>query len=205
MRLFVAALMLLALSIAVVKGQGSSEILLATLKSVRLPLVSNGHLTGSSISLQELIDKHPRIILNFVSARCEHSRQQLDSISGVLQGKIKDRNHGAKSAPIAVVFVDKSLARIHRALKKIPPTVLVVWDKGGELSKLLKVKLTPTVVVLDRDAKLKGIYEGFFAPTEAYRDFFAKLVEAVIRGSRLPPRPVHLQLSSGEGNCIPAG
>lgn len=195
----------LMLSIAIVKGHGSSEIAPASLKSFRLPLISNEHLTGSLISLQELIAKHQRIILNFVSARCNYSRQQLDIVRGVLQGKVKNSSGNAKSVPVAVVFVDKSLAKIRRALKKTPPTALVVWDKDGELSRLLKVKLTPTIVVLDQNAKAEGIYEGFFTPTEVYQDFFAKLVQAVAQSSRLPPRPVHLHIGSSEGSCTPAG
>jgi len=171
-------------------------------------VVHNG---GSSIPLREVLAKHQKVILNFVSARCPYSRRQLDGVQKALKVQSNNKASEKVSAPVLIVFVDKSLAKIRQAIqgKRLPAQV--VWDKGGKLSDRLKVKTTPTVAVIARGGKQVAVYEGFFPsdPNE-YSKFFARLLKAVAQGLPLPPRPVQLPsvVSSGSGSgsgCTPVG
>ncbi len=116
-----------------------------------------------------------------------------------------------KSAPLLIVFVDKSLTKVRQAIRGKRLPTQVVWDKGGNLSDRLKVKTTPTVVVVAKGWKQVAVYEGFFPPdSNEYGKFFARLLKAVKQGSPLPPRPVQLPalVSSGSGSgsgCAPVG
>jgi len=165
----------------------------------------------SSVALREIFAEHRQVILNFVSARCPYSRRQIEGIRKALNAQSNKKVNEKVSAPVLIVFVDKSMAKIRQALQGKGLPTRVVWDKGGKLSDLLKVKTTPTVAVVARDGKQVAVYEGFF-PTDPneYSKFFARLLKAVAQGSPLPPRPVQSPsvVSSGSGSgssCTPVG
>ena len=165
----------------------------------------------SSVALREIFAKHQKVILNFVSARCPYSRRQLESVQKALNAQNDSKVSEKDFAPVLIVFVDKSLAKIRQALQGKRLSTQAVWDKGGKLSDRLKVKTTPTVIVVARSGKQVAVYEGFFPsdPNE-YSKFFARLLKAVAQGSPLPPRPIQLPavVSSGSGSgngCTPFG
>ena len=163
----------------------------------------------SSVTLREIFAKHQKVILNFVSARCPYSRRQIEGIRKALKAQSDGKASEKVSAPVLIVFVDKSLAKIRQAIqgKRLPAQV--VWDEGGKLSDRLKVKTTPTVAVVAKGGKQVAVYEGFFPPDpNEYSKFFARLTKAVAQGSPLPPRPIQLPsvVSSGGGSsCTPVG
>ncbi|MCS3920504.1 redoxin domain-containing protein [Fervidibacter sacchari] len=163
----------------------------------------------SSVALREIFTKHRQVILNFVSARCPYSRRQIEGIRKALNAQSDGKASEKVSAPVLIVFVDKSLAKIRQAIqvKRLPAQV--VWDKGGKLFDRLKVKTTPTVAVVAEGGRQVAVYEGFFPPDpNEYSKFFARLLKAVAQGSPLPPRPVQLPSvvsSSGGSSCTPAG
>ncbi len=166
---------------------------------------------GSSVALREIFAKHRQVILDFVSARCPYSLRQLESVRKVLNARSNGKASEENSAPLLIVFVDKSLTKVRQAIRGKRLPTQVVWDKGGNLSDRLKVKTTPTVAVVDRSGRQIAVYEGFFPPdSNEYGKFFARLLKAVKQGSPLPPRPIQLPalVSSGSGSgssCTPAG
>ncbi|MEJ7612842.1 MAG: hypothetical protein SQA66_04305, partial [Candidatus Fervidibacter sacchari] len=135
--------------------------------------------------------------------------RQIEGIRKALNAQSDGKASEKVSAPVLVVFVDKSLAKIRQAIqvKRLPAQV--VWDKGGKLFDRLKVKTTPTVAVVAEGGRQVAVYEGFFPPDpNEYSKFFARLLKAVAQGSPLPPRPVQLPSvvsSSGGSSCTPAG
>lgn len=158
----------------------------------------------SAVSLSELLAKHERIILDFVSARCQHSCAQLASIKSALRRKGRDARVGGDFSVLAIVFVGKSLSEIRRFLKSEALPVLVLWDKEGKLAQSLEIKATPTIAVLSRDYRLLMSYEGFLPHnSKRYREFFERLMKAVTQGNPLPPRPV--EFSFGDSGCSPSG
>ncbi len=166
---------------------------------------------GSSVALREIFAKHRQVILDFVSAQCPYSLRQLESVRKVLNARSNGKASEENSAPLLIVFVDKSLTKVRQAIRGKRLPTQVVWDKGGNLSDRLKVKTTPTVAVVDRSGRQIAVYEGFFPPdSNEYGKFFARLLKAVKQGSPLPPRPIQLPalVSSGSGSgssCTPAG
>lgn len=157
------------------------------------------------VSLNELFAKGERIVLNFVSANCQHSLAQLESIKAAFQNKDLNAQKGKNSSVFAIVFVGKKLTEIKNFLKNETLPTLVLWDRSGDLAKSLKIKVTPTVAVLSKDYRLVRSYEGFSPnDSKAYREFFERLMKAVIQGTPLPPRPTQFSIG-GDSGCGPSG
>jgi thioredoxin-related protein len=112
----------------------------------------------SSVALREIFAKHQKVILNFVSVRCPYSRRQLESVQKALNAQNNSKVSEKDFAPVLIVFVDKSLAKIRQALQGKRLSTQAIWDKGGKLSDRLKVKTTPTVIVVARSGKQVAVY-----------------------------------------------
>ncbi|MCX7643253.1 MAG: hypothetical protein N2116_05555 [Armatimonadetes bacterium] len=183
-------------------GESPSETQPKALSSIRLFMLHPER--KSSVPLSQLFSGHERIALNFVSARCQHSRIQLDSIEFASAGK-RGGSLNKNFQSFAIVFVDRQVSEIEEALKGKSVRVRVFWDKGGKLAKALKVKVTPTIAILSRGYKLVGSYEGF-SPRDpkSYREFFERLMKAVTRGTLLPPRPAQFP-NGADSTCGPSG
>jgi thioredoxin-related protein len=208
MRQFVLAVSALLLCSLPLKGQNRLTIPAPLDELVLTVVAPDGE---SSVALREIFAKHRQVILDFVSARCPYSLRQLESVRKALNARNDDKANEKNFAPVLIVFVDKSLAKIRQAIRGKRLPAQVVWDKGGKLSDRLKVKTTPTVAVVDRSGRQVAVYEGFFPPdSNEYGKFFARLLKAVKQGSPLPPRPIQVPalVSSGSGSgsgCAPVG
>lgn len=163
-------------------------------------LLWNGTKDGATVRTADLTKKGKvrSVVLNFVGATCPFSQQQLKGVAMALNNNGKAgltplplktaNNH--QGVLVLTVFTDKDVQVVRKALReqKIPTPIL--WDKSREVTKAFKVTTTPTVVVLNKENKVIGVYEGMMPPIpEMYSGFFNAILTSVSKGTALPPQP----------------
>lgn len=161
----------------------------------------NGTKDGATVRLTDLTKKGKvrGVVLNFVGATCPFSQQQLKGIALALNknGKAGLTPMSLKAADdfrgvlVVTIFTDKDVQIVRKALREQKLPTPILWDKSREVTKAFKVTTTPTVVVLTKDNKIAGVYEGMMPPMpEMYSNFFTAVLNSVSKGIALPPQPM---------------
>jgi len=62
---------------------------------------------------------------------------------------------------VLAISVDEDVAKVRESLRRIPPRVRVLWDRGAErLGERLGVEELPTLIVIDRHGIVRHVHEG---------------------------------------------
>lgn len=144
---------------------------------------------GATLYLADLLkDKQVRgAVLNFVDTQSPFCKEQLPAVAKAFR---TDKDSKSKVI-VATVFIDRNKQAILKTVKQNNLPMLVLWDKERSGVKAYKVMATPTVIALNKDGKVIGIYEGMFLPTtDGYSNFFKVIVQAVVKGTAPPQRPM---------------
>lgn len=142
---------------------------------------------GETVRLSQIVGdgRLKGVVLNFVSVTCPFCERQLPAFIRAL------KRFKGKGVVVITVYIDRDRKVIQKALKGRKFPMPVLWDKQREGVKTFKIRMTPTVVVLNGKGKVIATYAGMIPPDpDNYARFLSVVLQAIANGAPLPPMPM---------------
>ncbi len=118
------------------------------------------HGTSNKINFHQLPGDY--VVLVFWASWCSHCRQELPNIKAHLENWKQE--HKDKKVTVLAVSLDTSVVEWNRGIKELNLDGWLHYSElkgwNGDISKRYNIRATPTIVVVDREKRIYGVY-GF--------------------------------------------
>lgn len=112
------------------------------------------------------------IMLNFWATWCNPCRVEMPKLQKIYQ-QYKDIGF-----LILGVNIDKNSVKAAKMARDLGAKFPILFDKTQKVSKLYSIKAMPMTILIDRDGKIRYLYQGYKA---GYEEKYAKAVRTLVR------------------------
>ena len=109
--------------------------------------------TGSNIRLSE--HRGEVVLLAFWATWCGDCRAQLEALAEMYE------TYGSAGVVLLVVSLDRDYRTVQKAAADISTGFPVLHDSGGEVGRLFEADSLPTLVLIDRDGRVRRVFAGY--------------------------------------------
>ncbi|MBN1237246.1 MAG: redoxin domain-containing protein [Gammaproteobacteria bacterium] len=108
---------------------------------------------GSNIRLSEY--RGEVVLLSFWATWCGDCRAQLDALADARDV------YGSAGLALLAVNLDRDDMTARKAAADMSAAFPVLHDQGGEVGRLYDVGTLPTAILIDRDGRVRKVFEGY--------------------------------------------
>jgi thiol-disulfide isomerase/thioredoxin len=153
--------LLLSLALALLSGAGCTAPRAAERSSAskgRMLALAAPDLDGRQVDVAA--ERGKVRVIEFWATWCEPCREALPALDELA------RALGPRGLVVYAVSVDEDRARVVEFLRKVPVSFPVLWDPGAEIASRLDVAYMPATLLVDREGRIRHVYQGWDAGRE---------------------------------------